>query len=138
LEFGLQAAIADVAAFWQRRHPGIAFRIEAPIPDRLPSACEEAAFRIVQESVSNAVRHGAPSRIAITLHAATGELLVMVEDDGRSGAPEPEDVSSLGGAGVTGMRERIAALDGRFTIERSAGGTRVRAVLPLAPVREPA
>lgn len=138
LEFGLKAAIGDVVAFWKRRHPGIAFRMDAPIPDHLPATCEEAAFRIVQESISNAVRHGAPSHIAITLRAKDGELLVMVEDDGKGGAPKPDGVASLGGAGVAGMRERIAALEGRFAIERSAGGTKVSATLPLEPAREPA
>jgi two-component system sensor histidine kinase UhpB len=138
LEFGLNAAIADIIAFWKRRHPGIVFTVDAPIPDRLPASCEEAAFRIVQESVSNAVRHGAPSRIVVSLRAEAGELAITVEDDGKGGPPEPGNVASLGGTGIAGMRERIAALYGRFEITRGAGGTQVRATLPLAPAREPA
>src|SRR6185437_11344890 len=97
-------------AFWKRRHPGIAFTIDVPIPEHLPGPYEEAAFRIVQESVSNAVRHGAPSRIVISLRADAGELTITVEDDGKGGPPEPDNVASLGGTGVAGMRERIAAL----------------------------
>jgi two-component system sensor histidine kinase UhpB len=141
LEFGLKSAIDDMVTFWKRRHPGIAFDIDARPPDDLPGNYQEAVFRILQESLSNAVRHGNPSRIAISLKADAGALLVAVEDDGKGVLP-PEGTASLGRTGVAGMRERVAALHGQFAIEHGAGGTRITATLPLemasARTREPA
>ncbi len=101
----------------------------------LPAACDLAAFRIVQESLTNAARHGGPGPVTVRAHIDYGEreLTVRVEDDGR-GAPGPEDDGERlgGGAGLRGMRERAAALGGSFRAgPRPGGGFRVEAVLPI-------
>jgi two-component system sensor histidine kinase UhpB len=133
LDFGLPTAIDDLIAFWRRRHPAIHFerRIEAPL--RLDRRGEEAAYRIVQESVSNAVRHGRPSRICILLENEKDGVLLCVEDDGEGFVP-----SKLqgGGMGLKGMAERVRALNGRFQVENRERGVHVQALLPRAASRK--
>ena len=93
----------------------------------LPPGVDRAAYRIVQEAVTNVHRH-AGAGIA-TVHVDYGDwLTVQVDDDGRGGAPDPDDV----GSGIAGMRERAAAAGGSLEAgPRPEGGFRVRARLPL-------
>lgn len=132
LEFGLQSALEDIVTFWKRRHPGIAFTLDVRPPAQLPGNYEEAVFRILQESVSNAVRHGRPSRIDISVEAIAERLVVTVRDDGEGASTISDSATTLGRAGIAGMRERVLALNGQFDVERkAAGGTRIQATLPL-------
>ena len=94
---------------------------------------QEAAYRIVQEALTNVVRHAGASRADVVLAAPSagpdsGRLTVTVDDDGRGAAGAPE------GNGVTGMRERAAALGGTVEFVPLEPGWRVRAVLPLIDV----
>lgn len=132
LDFGLETAIDDMIAFWKKRHPDIAFdrRIAAGI--HLDRRGEETAYRIVQESVSNAVRHGHPHHIAIALTEIRGGVHVTVEDDGDGF----DTVQTQGGMGLKGMAERVQALNGQFTIENRERGVRICATLPRADTRE--
>jgi signal transduction histidine kinase len=95
----------------------------------LPTAVELAAFRIVQEAITNVVRHAGAHRTRILLHYGDEELGVHVDDDGRG----VEVWGETTGTGVLGMRERAQALGGSLRVEASPdlGGTRVVAVLPL-------
>jgi signal transduction histidine kinase len=95
----------------------------------LPAAVELAAFRIVQEAITNVVRHAGATHADIRLSCGAAELRVQVDDDGTGGAR----LGSLReGSGIRGMRERAVALGGTLTISAAAsGGTRVSAVLPL-------
>ena len=139
LEFGLEAAIGDIAAFWRRRRPEIRFELDIDPPARLGRQYEETAYRVVQESVSNAVRHGTPSCIIVTLRTDAGMLVVTVEDDGGGVRSEAGRDASLGQVGIAGMRERILALKGHFSVEDIEGhGLRVRAELPLLQEAVPA
>jgi signal transduction histidine kinase len=99
-----------------------------PVP--LPPAVALAAYRIVQESLTNVVRHAGRAFTTVTLHHEPGYLLVEVlNDSATTRAP----FSDGAGAGLTGMRERAAALGG--TLEagpRPGGGFRVHAELPAA------
>jgi signal transduction histidine kinase len=95
----------------------------------LPAAVELATVRIVQEAVTNVVRHAAASRVEIVLDYRAGRLLVRVDDDGR-GVPM-SSLDALTGNGIQGMRERAVALGGRFAIEPSTlSGVGVRVDLP--------
>jgi len=135
LEFGLESAVGDLVAFWARRHPDITFaqRIEVlPLADR---RYEEAAYRIVQEALNNAIRHGVPKNIIIEVHADGQNLAIGVEDDGGGIKLGPDAKGGRGHAGLAGMRERIEALGGRFVVHPSNGGVRVDAILPLAEQR---
>jgi two-component system sensor histidine kinase UhpB len=130
LEFGLEAAISDLILFWSRRYPGIRFEPAIAPGTILDPRSEEVAYRIVRESLSNAVRHGKPQTIRIAIAEDANGASVCVEDDGgglkQSGA-------GLGHMGLAGMEDRVRALKGQFVVENLQGrGVRVRAFLPKA------
>src|SRR6266508_5753279 len=95
----------------------------------LPPAVDLAAYRIVQEALTNVLRHAGSATATIRLSYGEGDLNVQVDDDGhRAGGRRP----SGGGHGLLGMQERIAALGGRLEAgPRSGGGFRVVATIPL-------
>jgi signal transduction histidine kinase len=108
---------------------GVQVRLEVRGGEDAPEAVVLAAYRIVQESLTNVVRHAAPAGCAVEVTAGGGELRVEVVDDGTRRAPPAPD-----GAGLAGMRERVAAHGGRFTAgPRSGGGFAVTATLPYGP-----
>jgi signal transduction histidine kinase len=95
----------------------------------LPTAVELAAVRIVQEAITNVVRHADAQEAELRLDYGADMLTVQVEDDG-SGGPNINTIDE--GSGLRGMRERAASLGGSLTIEAApAGGLRVTARLPL-------
>ena len=106
-------------------------------PGRLPAEIDRAAYRIVQEALTNVRRHaGAGAAAAITIDHGSDQLIVQVEDDGGAGGPlfDPTAAPAAEGNGISGMRERAIALDGSLTAEPlPAGGWRVRALIPLPP-----
>ncbi|MBB6394086.1 signal transduction histidine kinase [Actinomadura coerulea] len=94
----------------------------------LPSEVDRAAYRIVQEALTNVSRHAGGASAAVRVDYAGGELVVQVDDDGGA---DP-DAPPVPGTGLLGMRERVAALGGRLRAEpRPEGGFTVRAELPL-------
>jgi signal transduction histidine kinase len=110
---------------------GLEVRTETEGRERpMPFGVDVAAFRIVQEALTNVARH-APGAKA-TVHVAYGErdLTLQVDDDGRETSPRPAVAGS--GRGIIGMRERVTALGGELSAgPKSGGGFRVRARLPL-------
>jgi signal transduction histidine kinase len=99
----------------------------------LPHSVDLAAFRIVQESLTNVARHSTAAAATVALIYGDGALTVQVEDCGQ-GTPAAAD--SNGGNGIAGMRERAAALGGELDASaRPGGGFRVRAWLPLESER---
>ena len=130
LEFGLEAAIADLTLFWSRRYPGIRFERAISPGQALDSRSEEVIYRIVQESLSNAVRHGSPQTIRIAVAEDASTTTICIEDDGGG---LKQSASGLGHMGLAGMEERVRALKGQFLVENLQGlGVRVRASLPKA------
>jgi signal transduction histidine kinase len=94
------------------------------VPGRLPRPVEAAAYFVVAEALANAAKHSGASRVDIDVRLEDGVLRMAVADDGRGGA-------HLGGSGLDGLQRRVAALDGRLTLESPRdGGTVVRAELP--------
>ncbi|MFE5394532.1 sensor histidine kinase [Streptomyces sp. NPDC056568] len=97
----------------------------------LPHAVDRAAYRIVQEALTNAARHAGPAEVTVRLDYGTwheGELTIGVEDDGAADPAHPP----APGTGLTGMRERVTALGGTLlAAPRAQGGFSVRARLPL-------
>jgi two-component system sensor histidine kinase UhpB len=123
-EVGLVQAIENLMAFWRLRHPEI--RLELDLRASAGSfghALDTAIYRVVQEGVTNAVRHGCPSRIDVVLSEAEDrdELMVSVLDDG-TGMPESEAGRSSAGFGLIGMRERVAGVGGSLAVSNRAGG----------------
>jgi signal transduction histidine kinase len=99
--------------------------------EQLPADIDLPAFRIVQEAVTNVVRHAGTSQCQVSIGQQDGQLSIEVTDSGRGG-------SAAGtGYGITGMRERAALLGGDFSAgPRPGGGFRVAARLPVpAPAR---
>lgn len=94
----------------------------------IPAVVDFSAYRIVQEALTNVVRHAGMCRVNLTVLRTDDELLVRIEDDGRS--PSQKDPHE--GHGLQGMRERTVALGGTFEAgPREGGGYRVIARLPL-------
>jgi two-component system sensor histidine kinase UhpB len=116
VELGLSGAIGELVEFWRARRPDISFVVALSVADPdLPDGMQELVYRIVQEGLSNAIRHGRPTRIEVEAALGpAGELIVRVSDDGVGGAPS----SGRAGFGLIGMRERIEAAGGSL----SAGG----------------
>jgi signal transduction histidine kinase len=102
-----------------------------PVP--LPAAVDLAAYRIVQESLTNAIRHAGPATAAVSLGYDRAELRIEVTDTGRGPAPSGNGSDSHGGHGLAGMRERAATVGGSLeTGPGPAGGFRVAARLPVS------
>uniref|UniRef100_A0AAU2JJH1 histidine kinase n=1 Tax=Streptomyces sp. NBC_00049 TaxID=2903617 RepID=A0AAU2JJH1_9ACTN len=97
-------------------------------PAGLPAGVDLAAYRVVQEALTNTVKHAAGARVSVLVEYAPGELLVDVTDSG--GRPRPPGPG--GGRGLVGLRERLALYGGTLhTGRRPGGGFRVRAVIPV-------
>ncbi|MET9378020.1 sensor histidine kinase [Streptomyces sp. NPDC003035] len=93
----------------------------------LPPDIDLSAFRIIQESVTNVVRHAAADSCRVTVDSQEDELVIEVVDDGRG-----EEPGAGPGYGLVGMRERVALLHGEFSAApRPEGGFRVTARLPV-------
>jgi signal transduction histidine kinase len=128
-DFGLSAALERLAATISEQS-GTQVDLEARLGERrLAAEVETTLYRIVQEALTNVVKHAAATRASVTLTRKGASVLAVVEDDGRG-----FDVAAAGngGLGLVGMRERLALLGGRLTIEASPGsGTTRVAEVPL-------
>jgi signal transduction histidine kinase len=112
----------------------VEFTVEG-VPVELPQGVALAAYRIVQESLTNARKHGgATVKARVAMHYSEHELRLAVQDNGH-GADAPTDGQ---GNGLTGMRERVAMFGGEFSAgPMLTGGFRVEAALPYESVRVP-
>lgn len=119
------AMLGDLLA--QARSTGLDIRLETIGAERpLPAGTDLAAFRIVQESMTNVSRHSGAGRVRIKIVYGSGHVDLDIEDDGSG----PGDGS--GGSGISGMRERAVALGGEFAAGPGpGGGFRVSAHLPI-------
>ena len=119
-EFGLPEAIGNIVGFWQRRRPDIRYRIAVSAEcEGLGDPVGSTICRIVQESLSNAMRHAAPTAISVSIthDRDSGEVRIEVADNG-SGMPEPGKI----GYGLLGLGERVAAMGGRLIYANKAAG----------------
>ncbi|GAA4576137.1 sensor histidine kinase [Planotetraspora kaengkrachanensis] len=99
----------------------------------LPPGLDLAAYRLIQEALTNSLRHAGPTaRAWVTVRQEAGELTVHVEDDGRGAAAELAQPSNGTGHGLVGIKERVALYGGVLRIgPRDGGGFEVRARFPL-------
>ena len=105
----------------------VELRVEGDLGD-VPAALGLTAYRVVQEALTNVVKHAGPARATVTVRQVDGALLIDVADDGR-GAPA---VVAAGGHGQLGMGERVAVWGGTLTAGTDPqGGYRVSARLPF-------
>jgi signal transduction histidine kinase len=123
---GLDAALRKHADMLDRVHKPTVRFAGGPVP-RLPAAREEAAYRIAQEALHNALRHAAPRLVTVAARAGDGSLVLEITDDGRgfnSQAPTRQ-------FGLASMRERARSVGGRLDIRsRPGAGTTVRLEVP--------
>ena len=129
-DFGLVPAVERLAATLAE-HSELSVDVEARLGDRrLPPEAETALYRIVQEALTNVVKHASAARVSITLVRKEGSAVVVVEDDGRGFEPGSTRAGALG---VVGMRERVELVGGRLTVESSPGaGTTLVAEVPVS------
>ena len=127
-DFGLVPALERLVSTFTEQ-TGIAVDFEALLPERVPPEIETALYRIVQESLTNVVKHARAGRVSIVLRRRENGVSVVVEDDGVGFDPAG---ARDGGLGLVGMRERVALLGGRFDIEsRPGAGTTFLAEVPV-------
>jgi signal transduction histidine kinase len=96
--------------------------------ERVPAEVDRAAYRIVQEALTNVTRHAGPATATVTVAVGSTELTVQVDDDGAA----TPDMRAVPGVGLIGMRERVTALGGRLRAQPGpGGGFTVRADIPV-------
>jgi signal transduction histidine kinase len=128
-DFGLVPAVERLVETFTEQ-TGIPVELEAVIGDaRLPATVETALYRTVQEALTNVIKHSRASRVSVLVTRKRDSVAAVIEDDGVGF--DPDDTRD-GGVGLVGMRERMALLDGRLTIESSGeGGTSLVAEVPV-------
>src|SRR4051794_11718088 len=133
-ELGLEASLVNLVDSWRSQsaaQPTIRLDLRGDLTD-ISGPAATTAYRVAQECLTNALRHGAAREISLHVERRAGEvdaLLIRVEDDGGGDA---ERVAQSAGFGLTGIRERVAAAGGSFSILPARGGLSVAATIPLA------
>ncbi|QLQ36042.1 sensor histidine kinase [Micromonospora robiginosa] len=122
-ELGLAGAVGDLAA-----RSVVPVTVRADLSRPVPELVETTAWYVVSEALGNVARHAGATRAEVRLTHADRRLVVEVEDDGRGGADPAH------GTGLTGLADRVAAVDGRLLLASPPGGpTLVRVELPCRP-----
>jgi signal transduction histidine kinase len=126
-DFGLVPALERLTGTFTEQ-TGIAVDLESRLREneRLPSEVETVFYRIVQEALTNVVKHARAEHVSVVLTRKDRAVNAVIEDDGR-GMRSDQD----GGLGLVGMRERVALVDGRLEIESSDAGTTLVVEVPL-------
>ncbi|MDR7423606.1 MAG: GAF domain-containing sensor histidine kinase [Armatimonadota bacterium] len=112
---------------------GIAWTLSVRgLSGRLPAGLETVAFRLVQEALTNVLRHAEASSVSVDVALDGRELRIRIEDNGRGFDPTRPRSTGRGGLGLLGMQERVELVGGQWEVQSTPGvGTRVSAVLPV-------
>jgi two-component system sensor histidine kinase UhpB len=137
-ELGLQASLVQLVARWNAGTAPTAFHLDVTGDlARVPAEAAVNVYRIAQECLTNAARHGKPHHVHLRVEHVAGAddtVALSVEDDGGGDASR---INAGSGHGILGIRERLAALGGSLSIAAAAHGVRVAAIIPLmAPQRQ--
>jgi signal transduction histidine kinase len=128
-EISYEAAVERCLPVWERRFE-LTTKLEIE-PLELPSELEGELFRITQEAVSNAGRHGAAETVKVSLSERNGRLELRVSDDGKGfGDVDPLGATEAGHIGLASMRERAELMRGTLQIDTGDGGTEVKVSVP--------
>ena len=126
-DFGLAPALERLRDTFSEQ-TGMRVDLESQIRERLPPAVETTLYRIVQEALTNVVKHAQAGAVSIVVARKAGAVTALIEDDGRGFTRD----GSGEGLGLLGMGERLALLGGKLTIESKPGaGTTIVAEVPL-------
>jgi signal transduction histidine kinase len=129
-DFGLGPAVERLAHTFAERS-GIETTVETHLEARLPPEIETTLYRVVQEALSNVVKHSAARHVSIVVAQRGARVAATIDDDGQG---FDETLVRADALGLTGMRERLALVGGALEIETASGsGTTVAAHVPLAP-----
>ena len=128
-DFGLVAALERLAETFTES-TGIELQLEARLgPERLPGEVETTLYRIVQEALTNVVKHAEAEHVSILIVRREGTVTAVIEDDGRGFDPA---ATREAGLGLLGMRERAALVGGRVAVESSGeSGTTLVVEVPV-------
>jgi signal transduction histidine kinase len=128
-DFGLGAALERLASTFSDQ-TGTTVELESRLgDDRLPSDVETVLYRIVQEALTNVVKHAQAEHVSIVLQRKAGTVTAVIEDDGRGFAGGHQ---KDGGLGLVGMKERVELVNGRLEIESAEGaGTSLVVEVPV-------
>ena len=127
-DFGLVAAVERLVQTFSERS-GIDVQFEARLgPGRLPETVETTLYRIIQEALTNVIKHAQASKVSVLLVRRKAAVTAVVEDDGTG---FDVDEVHADGLGLPGMHERVGLVDGTLRVESSPGGTTVAAEVPL-------
>ena len=131
-DFGLVPALDRLIETF-RAQTGIAVDLESRLRrERLPAEAETALYRIVQEALTNVVKHARARNVSVLLTQKGASVVAVIEDDGEGFDPAEVVETATGGLGLVGMRERIALVGGRLGIESSHGaGTTLVVEVPV-------
>ena len=130
---GLQEAVEDMVNTWRERHPEITCHLAmmGELAD-LGETVNITAYRLIQECLTNVLRHADASRVEIELRREAGAIRVSVADNGKGLAERHE--ADRARFGLMGIRERVQALRGEFELESLPGeGLKVSATIPMTP-----
>ena len=132
-DLGLKAALANYVEGWaERSGVQMDFHATGLDTDRLPASIETALYRVVQESLTNVLKHARAQRVSVVVQRVPGHAYAVVEDNGRGFDSDSSPTSNKHRLGVLGMRERLALVNGILTVESGPGqGTTVIARVPL-------
>jgi len=126
-DFGLVPALERLRDTFAEQ-TGMRVDLESRLRERLPADVETALYRIVQEALTNIVKHAQASFVSIVLARQSGIVTALIEDDGRGFSRD----GGGEGLGLLGMAERLALLGGKLKVESSPGaGTTIVAEVPL-------
>lgn len=134
-DLGLGTALAHYAERWSERSDvAVDFQASGLEAGRLPAPVETALYRVVQEALTNVLRHAGARRVSLVLQRSDGRAQAVVEDDGRGFDGEATMAAAAAGGrlGLLGMRERLALVGGTLAVESAPGrGTTIIARVPL-------
>jgi signal transduction histidine kinase len=132
-DLGLVPALSEYVGRWSER-TGVAagFQPLGLEDGRLPPEVETAVYRVVQEALNNVAKHAGAGRVSVMVSRQGGELVAVVEDDGRGFDPGRAGSGGRRSLGLLGMRERVGLVGGALVVESAEGaGTTVQARIPL-------
>ena len=133
-ELGLEASLVSLVESWRSQdaaRPMVQLDLRGDLAD-VRGTVATTAYRVAQECLTNSLRHSAAREISLRIERRTGaedSLLICVEDDGGGDAAK---LTQSAGFGLTGIRERVAALGGSLSIVRATRGLSVAATIPIA------
>lgn len=128
------APLSELIESLARKMRDVGLSVETDVDDgadHQPVAVRTTAYRVIQESLTNIVRHAHATSCSVTVRTVPSQLVIRVDDDGQGASTPPRE-----GQGLRGMRERVTLLGGSVQAHNTGDGFRVHVELPNAPQRE--